>query len=100
MDLSAIQPALDTEGATSPYYAGLNLVILVTCMLMPFTVADALAVCSITIGLYTAAIFGHDGLALPPREYDPPPPPSSPGSGSAHASGRSRATCSPRSARG
>jgi signal transduction histidine kinase len=57
-----------TEGAVSPYYAGLNLVILVTCMLMPFTVADALAVCSITIALYTVAILAHHGPSIPTRD--------------------------------
>jgi signal transduction histidine kinase len=48
-----------TQGSISPYYAGLNLVILITCNLMPYTVYDALAVCGTTIGLYTAAILLH-----------------------------------------
>ena len=48
-----------TQGSSSPYYAGLNLVILVTCNLMPYTMLDAAAVCGITIGLYTLAIVLH-----------------------------------------
>ncbi len=57
-----------TEGAISPYYAGLNLVILITCNLMPYTVVDALAVCGITIGLYTVAIIAHTGHHVPLRD--------------------------------
>jgi signal transduction histidine kinase len=48
-----------TEGAESPYYAGLNLVILITCNLMPYTAWDALAVCGLTIGMYTVAILAN-----------------------------------------
>jgi signal transduction histidine kinase len=50
-----------TEGVESPYYAGLNLVILITCNLMPYTIMDAMVVCGLTIGMYTLAILLHHG---------------------------------------
>lgn len=54
-----------TEGIASPYYAGLNLVIIVGCLLMPFTFREAVAVCGAVIALYVAACLLHPG---------PPPP--------------------------
>ncbi len=48
-----------SEGWASPYYAGLNLVIAVTCILMPFTLREALVICLIILALYTASCLYH-----------------------------------------
>src|SRR5690606_9565977 len=48
-----------TEGAASPYYAGLNLVIIIACTLMPYTLRDAVVISSITIVLFLAACLIH-----------------------------------------
>lgn len=47
------------EGAHSPYYAGLNLVIIAVSLLMPWTLKEVLATCSITMVFYIAAVAGH-----------------------------------------
>lgn len=53
-----------TEGAASPYYAGLNLVFLAMILLMPLTWLDALIGCGISIGMYLAAcLLAGDPLA-------------------------------------
>lgn len=64
-----------SNGAASPYYAGLNLVLLAACLLMPYTLAEALGLCLTTIGTYLAACVAHaagvtpadgaSGVALP-----------------------------------
>jgi signal transduction histidine kinase len=48
-----------TEGWASPYYAGLNLVIAVACILMPFTLRESLEVCLLTLTLYILACLAH-----------------------------------------
>jgi len=48
-----------TEGSTSPYYAGLNLVLIVACQLMPYTLKEAAVVCGTTLLLYLLACVGH-----------------------------------------
>jgi signal transduction histidine kinase len=48
-----------TEGSVSPYYAGLNLVLIVACQLMPYTLAEAGFVCGATFLLYILACVGH-----------------------------------------
>jgi signal transduction histidine kinase len=48
-----------SEGWASPYYAGLNLVIAVTCILMPFTLREALMICLIILVLYIGACLCH-----------------------------------------
>ncbi|MCA8914426.1 MAG: response regulator [Planctomycetes bacterium] len=42
-------------GPMSSYYAGLNLVIIAVSLLMPWTLAEVLLTCSITLGFYVAA---------------------------------------------
>jgi signal transduction histidine kinase len=60
-----------SEGWASPYYAGLNLVIAVTCILMPFTLREALVVCLIILALYIAACLYHqEHNAAPVRIRD------------------------------
>jgi signal transduction histidine kinase len=57
-----------TEGAASPYYAGLNLVLIVACYLMPYTLREALAVCGATLFTYLFACLGyrlHHNVTLP-----------------------------------
>jgi signal transduction histidine kinase len=48
-----------SEGAASPYYAGLNLVLIVACLMMPYTFKEALGVCMATLGCYLLACAGH-----------------------------------------
>jgi len=52
-----------TRGETSPYYAGLNLVIIAVSLLMPWTVKEVLATCAITVGFYLAAVGGYHATA-------------------------------------
>lgn len=44
-----------SEGADSPYHAGLNLVMIIVTLLMPWTVIEVVALCSLTIGMYVVA---------------------------------------------
>jgi signal transduction histidine kinase len=53
-----------TQGVASPYYAGLNLVMIVACLLMPYTLWESLGVCLATLGAYLAASALHHGRAL------------------------------------
>ena len=49
-----------TEGAASPYYAGLNLIILAVSLLLPWTLLESVTACSGTILIYMGACFIHD----------------------------------------
>ena len=46
-----------SEGAMSPYYAGLNLVMLAVAVLLPLTVSEIVVACAGTFGMYLAACF-------------------------------------------
>ena len=48
-----------SEGTTSPYYAGLNLVIIISLMLMPFRLVEAILFCSCVIGMYVLACIAY-----------------------------------------
>ncbi|MDA3962984.1 MAG: response regulator, partial [Planctomycetota bacterium] len=48
-----------SEGAASPYYAGLNLVFLAMILLMPLTWIDALVCCGVTVLFYLVACIAH-----------------------------------------
>jgi len=50
-----------TQGVASPYYAGLNLVMIVACLLMPYTLKESLGVCLATIATYLVASALHPG---------------------------------------
>lgn len=50
-----------TEGSVSPYYAGLNLMIIVACFLIPFTWLEALFYCGMTFMTYVIACILHSG---------------------------------------
>ena len=54
-----------SEGAASPYYAGLNLTLLAACLLMPYTLSEALGLCLSTIAMYVAACLAHRALRHP-----------------------------------
>jgi two-component system sensor histidine kinase PhcS len=47
------------EGAFSPYYAGLNIVIAAAIMLIPYTLLEACAICGFIIGCYVMACLAH-----------------------------------------
>ena len=51
-----------TEGAASPYYAGLNLVLLVLAFVLHWTFWESLTAAALVIVLYLAASFWHDGF--------------------------------------
>lgn len=48
-----------SEGAVSPYYAGLNLVLIGGCLILPFTAIDAVQFCALVLACYTLACVGH-----------------------------------------
>jgi signal transduction histidine kinase len=50
-----------TEGAASPYYAGLNLVIIGVALLMPWTMVEVAITCALTLLFYLLATLGHAG---------------------------------------
>jgi two-component system sensor histidine kinase PhcS len=52
------------EGALSPYYAGLNIVIAAAILLIPYTLPEAVVVCGFVACVYTAACLAH--LYFPP----------------------------------
>jgi signal transduction histidine kinase len=49
-----------SEGSVSPYYAGLNLMVIVACFLIPFTWLESLFYCSMTLLTYVVACVMHD----------------------------------------
>ena len=48
-----------SEGAMSPYYAGLNLVLVCVAVVLPFTPSEALGICAVTIVAYLMACHFH-----------------------------------------
>lgn len=50
-----------TEGASSPYYAGLNLVMLVLGFVLHWTFRESLLAVVVVMGMYLAACLGHGG---------------------------------------
>ncbi len=53
-----------SEGSDSPYYAGLNLVMLAACLLTTFGARDAMCFCAVVLASYCFACFLH--AAAPP----------------------------------
>lgn len=53
------------EGADSPYYAGLNLVLLGAAVLMRWTLTDSILVVGATLGAYLLACFAHGPISNP-----------------------------------
>ncbi|MCX6895450.1 MAG: hypothetical protein NTZ16_08150, partial [Verrucomicrobia bacterium] len=54
-----------TEGAASPYYAGLNLVVLVVGFVMHWTFLESLLAVSLVLLMYVAACFGNGPIKVP-----------------------------------
>ncbi|MCA8947648.1 MAG: hypothetical protein KDB29_15540, partial [Planctomycetes bacterium] len=55
-----------TQGAFSPYYAGLNLVIIAVSLLMPWTLVEVLTTCALTLLMFVAAGVAHQWA--PPQQ--------------------------------
>jgi signal transduction histidine kinase len=53
------------EGAASPYYAGLNLVLLVLAFVLHWTFRESLSAAVLVLGLYLAAAWFHPGQLRP-----------------------------------
>src|SRR5581483_73209 len=53
-----------TEGGASPYYAGLNVVLVAFCLLVPWTYQETLTVSLATLGIYLAASLAHGGVTF------------------------------------
>ncbi|MBX2853277.1 MAG: response regulator [Phycisphaeraceae bacterium] len=54
-----------SEGVASPYYAGLNLVIIIGCLLMPYSWREASVICLLVVGFYLlSCLNGSNGLLL------------------------------------
>lgn len=53
-----------TDGPLSPYYAGLNVVLVVFCLLVPWNYQETLAVCTYTFVIYVAACLAHGGVVF------------------------------------
>jgi len=53
-----------TEGALSPYYAGLNVVLVAFCLIVPWTYQETSIVCIATLAIYLAACWGHGGVSV------------------------------------
>ena len=53
------------EGAASPYYAGLNLVLLVLAFVLHWTFRESLSAAVLVLGLYLAAALFHPGQVSP-----------------------------------
>jgi len=61
---------LDTEGAASPYYAGLNLVILITGFVLSWTFKESFLAVLAVIGMYVLACFVHGSLSTSMSDLD------------------------------
>jgi signal transduction histidine kinase len=69
VQISICYMILISEGAMSPYYAGLNLVILGVAVFLPWTFLETLTVCAITLLGYLAACLLHDRTPLEPQTF-------------------------------
>ncbi len=53
-----------TEGSVSPYYAGLSLILLAFCLLLPWSFQETLFLSLATIGFYLAACLAHGNISF------------------------------------
>ena len=67
VQMSICYMVLITEGAMSPYYAGLNLAILGVAIFLPWTFTETLIVCAITLLGYLGACLLHTSTPLQPQ---------------------------------
>ncbi|HEV7299979.1 MAG TPA: ATP-binding protein [Tepidisphaeraceae bacterium] len=61
-----------TEGAHSPYYAGLNIVMAAAILLVPYTLAEALGICGFVVSSYVAACTLHHVVPMTAGVEAPP----------------------------
>ncbi|TDU62471.1 phospho-acceptor domain-containing protein [Prosthecobacter fusiformis] len=60
----------ESEGAASPYYAGLNLIMLGAAILMRWPLLDSILVVIMTLVMYLAACYAHGPIAKPSIFYN------------------------------
>lgn len=60
----------ESEGSASPYYAGLNLIMLGAAILMRWTLMDSILVVIMTLIMYFAACYAHGPIAKPSILYN------------------------------
>jgi len=65
VNLSFCLMILATDGATSPYYAGINLTILFMAALLPWTFSETAIVCGVSIMLYVLACLANSNFSAP-----------------------------------
>jgi two-component system sensor histidine kinase PhcS len=58
-----------TEGVFSPYYAGLNIVLVGVILLIPYTLTEAGIICAIVVVCYALACLLHRVLASPTQSH-------------------------------
>jgi two-component system sensor histidine kinase PhcS len=58
-----------SEGVMSPYYAGINLVLVGVCLLIPYTLAEAASISGFVLVCYSVACFGHRMWPLAPSAH-------------------------------
>lgn len=54
-----------TEGPSSPYYAGINLIILAAAVLLPLTSRETLLICIGSLGMYVLAALSNVSVSFP-----------------------------------
>jgi signal transduction histidine kinase len=57
------------EGSQSPYYAGLNLMIIVTCQLLPYTLKESIGYCLAVLLSYVLACLFHTAIPFDPNIF-------------------------------
>lgn len=57
------------EGSQSPYYAGLNLMIIVTCQLLPYTLKESIGYCLAVLLSYVVACLFHTATPFDPNIF-------------------------------
>ena len=58
-----------SEGSISPYYAGLNLMIIGTCQLLPYSLGEAVLYCLIVLASYSLACWSHTGAEFSSSDF-------------------------------
>ena len=57
------------EGSVSPYYAGLNLMIIVSCQLLPYGLGEAVLYCFMVLISYSLACWSHTEAAFSASDF-------------------------------
>lgn len=58
-----------SDGSQSPYYAGLNLMIIVTCQLLPYTLKESITYCLSVLLIYVLACSFHTNTVFDPDVF-------------------------------